>query len=63
MSAGITTVGVKRTMTVVDDQVWLLHQITTDPESSDSILVNFLDVDGGGQIAVAEHAKAKERMA
>lgn len=53
---------VKRTMAVVDDQVWLFHQVLTDPESSDAILVNFLDVDGGGQISVAEHAKPKERI-
>jgi hypothetical protein len=52
----------KRTMTVVDDQVWLFHQVMTNPQSSDPILVNLVDLDRGGQVSMTEHAKSKERV-
>ncbi len=49
-------------MTIVDDQVRLLHQIMTYPESSNSVLVDLVHVDGGGHVSVAEHAEAEERI-
>jgi hypothetical protein len=49
-------------MTIVDDQIWLLHEIMTYPESSDSVLVHLLHVDWRGEISMAKHAKAEERV-
>jgi hypothetical protein len=50
------------TMTVIDDQVWLLHKIMANPESSNSILVNLFYVDRRRRVSVAEHSKAEERV-
>jgi hypothetical protein len=49
-------------MTIVDYQVRLFYEIMTYPQSSNTILVHLLHVDGRGQVAMAQHAEAEERV-
>ena len=49
-------------MTIVDYQVWLFHEIITYPQSSNTILVHLLHVDGRGQVAMAQHPESEERV-
>jgi hypothetical protein len=49
-------------MTIVDYQIWLFHSIMTYPQSSNTIFVHFIHIDGRSQVAMAQHAESEERV-
>lgn len=50
------------TVTVVDHQIRLLHEITAYPESSYSLLMYLFDVDRTVQVSMTKHAETGERI-